>query len=74
MPPKVAPPRQKTALYLAYLHHSWMENKLSEQVIDSFREQAKNLPGPVFVHCASGKRSGAMVIDGLRRRAGDVRR
>ena len=47
---------------LTYLHHPVDGEKLSEEVVDSFREKAKTLPGPVLVHCASGKRSGALVM------------
>ena len=47
---------------LTYLHHPVDGQKLSEEVVDSFREKAEALPGPVLVHCASGKRSGAMVM------------
>ena len=47
---------------LTYLHHPVDGEKLSDEVVDSFREKARTLPGPVLVHCASGKRSGAMVM------------
>jgi uncharacterized protein (TIGR01244 family) len=30
--------------------------------VDAFRERLAELPGPVLVHCASGKRSGALAI------------
>lgn len=47
---------------LAYLHHPVEGEKLSEDLVDGFRDKAEALPGPVLVHCASGKRSGAMVM------------
>lgn len=47
---------------LAYLHHPVDGEKLSEQVVDEFRRKAAELPSPVLVHCASGKRSGALVM------------
>ncbi|MEJ8570690.1 protein tyrosine phosphatase family protein [Microbaculum marinum] len=47
---------------LTYLHHPVDGEKLSEDVVDRFREKVVDLPGPVLVHCASGKRSGWMVI------------
>lgn len=47
---------------LTYLHHPVDGEKLSEAVVDSFREKVKTLPGPILVHCASGKRSGALVM------------
>lgn len=54
--------RHVQAAGLTYLHHPVDGEKLSEKVVDSFREKAERLPGPVLVHCASGKRSGAMVM------------
>lgn len=47
---------------LTYLHHPVDGEKLSEEVVDSFRRKATDLPAPVLVHCASGKRSGALVM------------
>ncbi len=47
---------------LAYLHHPVDGEKLSTEVVDEFRRKAAGLPAPVLVHCASGKRSGAMVM------------
>lgn len=47
---------------LTYLHHPVAGDKLSDEVVDGFRRKASELPAPVLVHCASGKRSGAMVI------------
>jgi uncharacterized protein (TIGR01244 family) len=47
---------------LTYLHHPVDGEKLSDEVVDGFRRKATELPAPVLVHCASGKRSGAMVM------------
>ena len=47
---------------LTYLHHPVAGNQLSEHVVDGFREQVRSLPTPVLVHCASGRRAGAMVL------------
>ncbi|MEQ8396139.1 sulfur transferase domain-containing protein [Thalassobaculum sp.] len=47
---------------LSYLHHPVSVDNLSDQVIDRFREKFEDMPGPVLVHCASGKRFGALVI------------
>lgn len=47
---------------LTYLHHPVDGEKLSDEVVDAFRRKATELPAPVLVHCASGKRSGAMVM------------
>lgn len=47
---------------LTYLHHPVDGEKLSDEVVDGFRRKAAELPAPVLVHCASGKRSGAMVM------------
>lgn len=47
---------------LTYLHHPVDGEKLSKDVVDGFRRKATELPAPVLVHCASGKRSGALVM------------
>lgn len=47
---------------LSYLHHPVSGDRLSDEVVDTFRRKANELPAPVLVHCASGKRSGAMVM------------
>lgn len=46
---------------LAYLHHPVSMDSLTDENADAFRRAARELPGPVLVHCASGKRAGAMV-------------
>ncbi|MCP1167658.1 beta-lactamase hydrolase domain-containing protein [Limimaricola litoreus] len=47
---------------LTYLHHPVDGQSLSNEVVDAFRRKATELPAPVLVHCASGKRSGALVM------------
>jgi uncharacterized protein (TIGR01244 family) len=47
---------------LTFLHHPVDGEKLSEELVDEFRRKATELPAPVLVHCASGKRSGAFVM------------
>ena len=47
---------------LTYLHHPVDGEKLSDDVVDAFRRKATELPAPVLVQCASGKRSGAFVM------------
>jgi uncharacterized protein (TIGR01244 family) len=47
---------------LTFLHHPVDGEKLSEDLVDDFRRKATDLPAPVLVHCASGKRSGAFVM------------
>ncbi|MGK7752139.1 MULTISPECIES: beta-lactamase hydrolase domain-containing protein [unclassified Roseovarius] len=47
---------------LTFLHHPVDGEKLSEDLVDDFRRKAIDLPAPVLVHCASGKRSGAFVM------------
>ena len=47
---------------LTYLHHPVSGKDLSDDVVDEFRRKTTEMPAPVLVHCASGKRSGAMVM------------
>ena len=47
---------------LAYLHHPVDGEKLNTDTVDEFRRKSAGLPAPVLVHCASGKRSGALVM------------
>lgn len=47
---------------LAFLHHPVSSDSLSDEVVDRFREELEKLPKPSFLHCASGKRSGALVM------------
>lgn len=54
--------RRATEAGLTFLHHPVDGEKLSEDLVDTFRRKATDLPAPVLVHCASGKRSGAFVM------------
>lgn len=38
---------------LTYLHHPVDGDKLTDDVVDTFRRKAAELPAPVLVHCAS---------------------
>lgn len=48
--------------WLTFLHHPVDGEKLSDDLVDEFRQKATSLAAPVLVHCASGKRSGAFVM------------
>ena len=47
---------------LAFFHQPVSGDQLSEEMVDRFRAELAGLPKPSFLHCASGKRSGAMVM------------
>jgi len=47
---------------MTYTHIPVAGDSMGQQVVDQYREEAARLPGPVFVHCASGKRSGAFTM------------
>ena len=47
---------------LDYLHIPVASTDPRPEQVDQFRAQLAELPGPVLVHCASGKRSGAFAI------------
>lgn len=50
------------ALGLNYLHVPVSMDAIDESKVDRFREQYESLPKPVFAHCKSGKRAGAMMM------------
>lgn len=50
------------ALGLSYVHIPVSLKALNSESVDQFREQYEKLPKPVFAHCKSGKRAGAMVM------------
>ncbi|RKF12720.1 phosphatase [Roseovarius spongiae] len=54
--------RKATEAGLTYLHHPVDGENMTDDVVDGFRAKVGDLPGPVLVHCASGKRSGAFVM------------
>ncbi|EMB18362.1 beta-lactamase hydrolase domain-containing protein [Rhodopirellula europaea] len=47
---------------LKYLHVPVSMDGMDETKVDQFREQYQSLPKPVFAHCKSGKRAGAMMM------------
>lgn len=50
---------------LAYLHHPVSPDALDDALVDDFRRKMSELPQPVLLHCASGKRAGAMTLMAL---------
>lgn len=50
---------------LNYLHYPLSGDGLSAEAVDDFRRSLDDLPQPVFLHCASGKRAGAMTLMAL---------
>lgn len=50
------------ALGLEYLHIPVSKEAIQPEQVDRFRQDVKRLPGPVFVHCHSGKRAGALAM------------
>jgi uncharacterized protein (TIGR01244 family) len=50
---------------LNYLHQPVTAEALDEALVDAFRRSLDDLPQPVFLHCASGKRAGAMTLMAL---------
>lgn len=47
---------------LQYVHTPVSLDAMSADLVDGFRRQFESLPTPVFAHCKSGKRAGAMVM------------
>ncbi|WP_339749813.1 protein tyrosine phosphatase family protein [uncultured Rubinisphaera sp.] len=47
---------------LKYLHIPVSMKSMGPKLVDQFREKYSELPKPVFAHCKSGKRAGAMVM------------
>ena len=47
---------------MEYLHIPVSMKAMGLELVDQFREQFPDLPKPVFAHCKSGKRAGAMVM------------
>ncbi len=50
------------AAHMTYLHVPVSINEMDAEFIDQFRRQFDAVPKPVFAHCKSGKRAGAMVM------------
>lgn len=49
-------------LGMKYLHVPVSAESMKAETVDKFRKQYVSLPKPVFAHCKSGKRAGAMVM------------
>ena len=47
---------------LTYLHKPVATKSLSADEVDDFRRSLDDLPQPVLLHCAAGKRAGAMAL------------
>lgn len=47
---------------LNYVHIPVASTDPRPEQVDQFREKLSGVPGPVLIHCASGKRSGAFAI------------
>ena len=47
---------------MEYLHIPVSMKAMGPELVDQFREKFADLPKPVFAHCKSGKRAGAMVM------------
>ena len=47
---------------MEYLNIPVSMKSMGPELADQFRDQYPNLPKPVFAHCKSGKRAGAMVM------------
>jgi uncharacterized protein (TIGR01244 family) len=50
------------SLGMDYIHIPVSGEALDESVVDRFRDSVEDLPEPIYVHCASGKRSGAFTM------------
>lgn len=47
---------------LAFHHHAVEGKDLDDATVDGFRDALSELPKPILLHCASGKRSGALAM------------
>lgn len=47
---------------MEYLHMPVSLDAMNETQVDDFRRHVTQLPAPIFVHCASGKRAGAFAM------------
>ncbi|MBD3675372.1 MAG: protein tyrosine phosphatase family protein [Planctomycetaceae bacterium] len=50
------------AIGMEYLSIPVSMKSMGAELVDQFRDQYPELPKPVFAHCKSGKRAGAMVM------------
>lgn len=54
--------REVVAAKMKYLHVPVSMNSMDEGKVDEFRRHLQSLPKPVFAHCKTGKRAGAMAM------------
>jgi len=54
--------KRVAALGMQYVHIPVSMKSMGPEQVDRFRDELKRAPGPVFVHCASGKRAGAFAM------------
>jgi uncharacterized protein (TIGR01244 family) len=47
---------------MRYVHIPISAKNIREEQINQFQEKLRQFPAPVFVHCATGKRSGAFAM------------
>lgn len=47
---------------LAYCHAPISSQALNDRAVDRFRDAIEQLPKPVLIHCASGRRAGAAAL------------
>lgn len=50
------------SLGMEYLHVPVSTKAMGPEVVDNFRAKYANLAKPIYAHCKSGKRAGAMVM------------
>ncbi|MFQ5804107.1 MAG: beta-lactamase hydrolase domain-containing protein [Candidatus Methylomirabilales bacterium] len=50
------------SLGMEYLHIPISKKAIQPEQVDSFRQEIRRLPEPVFVHCHLGKRAGALAM------------
>ncbi len=48
-----------------YLHFPVAADELDNEMVDDFRRYLDDLAGPILLHCATGKRAGAMTLMAL---------
>jgi len=48
--------------HMAYAHLPIDADAVDAHQVDRFRDRVTALPGPVYVHCSSGQRSGALTL------------
>lgn len=54
--------REVVAAGMEYLHVPVSMKSIDQAKVDEFRQRLKSLPKPVFAHCKTGKRAGAMTM------------